>query len=103
MSFNETAELLRRFNDAFVRHDPGALVDLVAEDCVLENTNPAPGGARHVGRAACLAVWQGLAAALEARFDVAEMFIAAGGRAILPWRYVWGKVESDAVRRMNIM
>jgi len=103
MSFNETAELMRRFNDAFVRHDPAALVDLVGEDCVLENTNPAPSGSRHVGRAACLAVWQGLAAALEARFDVEEMFIAAEDRAILRWRYVWGEGENDSVRGVNLM
>src|SRR5262245_39627650 len=57
----QTAEVIRRFNEAFQQHDPGAFTGLIAEDCVLENTGPAPDGARHVGREAALAVWTALA------------------------------------------
>ena len=39
MSDSITSEVIRRFNDAFQRHDPTALIELVAEDCVIENTN----------------------------------------------------------------
>ncbi|PDQ19283.1 DUF4440 domain-containing protein, partial [Mesorhizobium sanjuanii] len=28
-----TAEIMRRYNDVFQRHDPSALAELVAEDC----------------------------------------------------------------------
>jgi hypothetical protein len=49
---NETAELMRRFNDAFRFHDPKALEPLVADDCTIENTTPAPNGERRVGRPA---------------------------------------------------
>lgn len=42
----QTAEIMRRYNDVFQRHDPSALAELVAEDCVIENTVPAPDGAR---------------------------------------------------------
>src|SRR5690606_21734376 len=56
-----TSEVIRRFHDAFDHHDPGAMKDLVSDDCVIENTNPAPDGARLVGKAACLANWQDLA------------------------------------------
>ena len=59
----ETAEIMRRFNDVFQRHDPSGLDDLVAEDCVIENTVPAPDGARYVGREACLGLWRGIATA----------------------------------------
>lgn len=31
-----TAAVLRRFNEAFLRHDPSALPELVAEDCIVE-------------------------------------------------------------------
>jgi ketosteroid isomerase-like protein len=102
MSFNETAELMRRFNDAFRFHDPGALVALVAEDCVIENTQPAPHGSRHVGRAACLAVWQGLASAAGTRFELEEVLIA-GERAVIRWRYRWGDGESHWNRGVNLM
>jgi hypothetical protein len=31
MQSNETAEIIRRFNDVFQRHDPSSLEDLVAD------------------------------------------------------------------------
>ncbi|QCI67431.1 nuclear transport factor 2 family protein [Phreatobacter stygius] len=99
---DRTRDIMRRFNDAFQRHDPAALADLVAEDCVIENTQPAPDGSRHVGRAACLAVWQGLASAEGTGFDLEEVFVA-GERAIIRWRYRWGEDEASSVRGVNLM
>ena len=68
----ETAEIMRRFNDVFQRHDPSGLDDLVAEDCLIENTVPAPDGARYVGREACLGLWRGIATAPGTSFDLEE-------------------------------
>jgi ketosteroid isomerase-like protein len=99
---NETAELMRRFNDAFRFHDPKSLDELVADDCTIENTNPAPNGSRHVGRAACLAVWHGLAAATDTQFELEEVFVA-GDRAVIRWRYRFGKTENESVRGLNWM
>ena len=45
----DTTEVIRRFNDAFQQHDPGPIAELVADDCVLENTSPAPDGAASKG------------------------------------------------------
>ena len=101
-STDETAGLMYRFNGAFVRHDPAALVELVDADCVIENTTPAPDGSRHVGREACLAVWQGLAANGDTQFQPEEVF-AADDRAVIRWRYVFGKGASDSVRGVNLM
>ena len=98
----ETAEIIRRFNDAFLKHDPAALNDLMAEDCVIENTTPAPNGARHVGRESCLALWQGIATAPGTRFDLEEV-VVAGDRATIRWRYWWGEEESDSLRGVNLM
>ena len=64
-----TAAIMQRFNDVFQRHDPSGLAALVAEDCVIENTVPAPDGARYVGRDACVALWSGIATAPGTRFD----------------------------------
>jgi ketosteroid isomerase-like protein len=97
-----TSELMRRFNQAFQRHDPDALTELVAEDCVIENTGPAPNGSRHVGRRACLAVWQGLAGESGTHFEPEEVFVA-GDRAIVRWRYFFGAGESNSVRGVNLM
>jgi ketosteroid isomerase-like protein len=38
MPHPDTAEVIKRFNDAFVERDADKLVDLVADDCVMEST-----------------------------------------------------------------
>lgn len=101
-TWNETSELMRRFNDAFRFHDSAALLDLVADDCVIENTQPAPNGSRHVGRDACLLLWQGLATAVGTQFNLEEVFVA-GERAVIRWRYRFGEGESGSIRGVNVM
>lgn len=101
-TFNGTAELMRRFNDAFRFHDPAALAPLVAPDCIIENTQPAPEGSRHVGREACLEVWQGLASAADTQFMLEEVFVA-GERALIRWRFRFGPGELDSIRGVNVM
>ncbi|HYR78472.1 MAG TPA: nuclear transport factor 2 family protein [Candidatus Dormibacteraeota bacterium] len=97
-----TDEVMRRFNDVFQLHDPSALNELVAEDCVIENTQPAPNGSRHVGRDACVALWTGIATAPGTHFDL-ENVIVSGDRAIILWRFCWGEGEANSVRGVNLM
>lgn len=97
-----TSEVIRRFNHAFLTHDPQSLSELVAEDCIIESTGPAPSGSRHVGRQACLAVWQGLASESGTHFELEETFVA-GERAIIRWRYFFGAGENNSVRGVNLM
>ena len=97
-----TDEMMRRFNDVFQLHDPSALHELVAENCVIENTQPAPNGSRHVGRDACIALWTGIATAPGTHFDL-ENVIVTGDRAIILWRFCWGEGEANSVRGVNLM
>jgi ketosteroid isomerase-like protein len=97
-----TSEVIRRFNDVFQRHDPAALAELVAEDCVIENTQPAPNGSRHVGHDACVALWREIATTPGTHFDLEDVFVAAD-RAIIRWRFRWGEGESNSVRGVNLM
>ncbi len=55
MSQRDTATVIQQYLDAFLHHDPTLLPELIAEDCVIEDIQPAPDGSRIVGRAACLA------------------------------------------------
>lgn len=98
----QTGEVLRRYHEAFRTHSPEELVDLVAEDCVIENTGPAPNGSRHVGKAACLELWQAIAATANLRFDHEEIFVV-GDRVITRWRLWWGEDESKSLRGLNMM
>ncbi len=43
---SRTLEIVERFNEAFNRHDVDAVMRLMTEDCVFENTRPAPDGER---------------------------------------------------------
>ncbi len=99
---NTTAEVIRRFNDAFQQHDPALLADLIAEDCIIENTTPAPNGARHVGREACLNLWSRIATSPGTHFDIEDV-VVADESATIRWRLHWGKAESDSVRGVNLM
>jgi ketosteroid isomerase-like protein len=96
------AEVVRRFDAAFNRHDLSALADLITEDCVFESTRP-PDGERIVGRAAVLEAWaEVMADATGVRFEVEEM-ITAGDRVVVPWRYSWagGHIRGVDVMRVR--
>jgi hypothetical protein len=96
----ETAEIMRQFNEVFLRHDPTELKNLIAEQCVIEKVSPAPDGDRCSGREACIALWAGIATEPGTHFDLEEVF-AAGDRAIIRWRYWLGGGQS--VRGVNLM
>lgn len=77
------------FNDAFNRHDVPAMMALLSEDCVFENTSPAPDGTRYAGKAAVTQFWQDFfRASPEAHIQVEEIF-GLGWRCVLRWRYDW--------------
>jgi ketosteroid isomerase-like protein len=96
----QTAEIMRRFNDVFHNHDPSALAELVAEDCVIENTVPAPDGAHHAGRDECVGLWSTIASDPGTRFDLEETFVA-GERATIRWRY-W-MADGNSIRGVHLM
>jgi len=98
----KTLALMQRFNGAFSQHDPEALIDLIAPDCVMDHPSPPPNGTRYVGRAACLAFWQDLARDRSGRFEI-EDTVAMGERGFILWRYCWGSSEAESVRGVNIV
>jgi ketosteroid isomerase-like protein len=98
----ETERLLRQFDEVFHRHDPAPLDALVADDCVIENTRPAPDGARYVGKQACVALWTEIATNEAIRFENEEI-IARGDRGEIRWRLVWGSAPENSVRGVNLM
>lgn len=100
MRTNDTAEIMRRFNLAFLDHQPELLEDLIAPDCVMESIQPAPNGTRYEGYAACLAFWQAIATDPVAWFDV-EDTVAMGDHATIRWRFNFG--DGNSVRGVNIM
>jgi ketosteroid isomerase-like protein len=102
MNDTQTSKAIRQFNDAFQRHDPELLVDLVAEDCVMESIQPAPEGTRYEGYDACLGFWQALATDAATSFDLEDV-IVSGDRATIRWRYRFGEGDENSVRGVNLM
>jgi ketosteroid isomerase-like protein len=85
-----TLATIERFNEAFNGHDVDAVMALMTEDVVFENTSPPPDGERHQGQAAVRAFWERFfASSPQAHFEAEDIF-AAGDRCAVRWRYSWG-------------
>lgn len=81
------------FNDAFNRHDVAAMMQLVTDDCVFENTTPAPDGTRYVGKPAFTQFWLDFfRASPHAHIQIEEIF-SLGVRCVMRWRYEWVDAE----------
>lgn len=89
---SETARTLaavRRFAEAFDRHDVDGVMAMMSADCVFENTWPPPDGERHVGQAAMRRFWERFFRETpSAAFETEELF-AAGSRCVVRWVYRW--------------
>jgi ketosteroid isomerase-like protein len=82
-----TLEAVRRFNEAFNRHDVDAVMAAMTADCVFENTNPAPDGKRYHGQTEVRAFWETFfQSSPDAVFETEEVF-AAGDRCVVRWIY----------------
>ena len=77
------------FNDAFNRHDVAGMMQLMHDDCVFENTSPAPDGAVYRGKEAITNFWQDFFyESPRAHIEIEEIF-GMGMRCVMRWRYDW--------------
>jgi ketosteroid isomerase-like protein len=86
----ETRLVIEQFNAAFNRHDVNAVMALMTDDCVFENTYPPPDGARFEGQAAVRALWEEFFRESPNAGFQSEEIIVAGDRCVVRWRYSWG-------------
>lgn len=84
---DSTRAAVERFNHAFNRHDVDAVMNLMTDDCIFENTNPPPDGARLVGAAAVRAYWQKFFTNNPDAVFEAEDFFVSGDRCVVRWIY----------------
>jgi ketosteroid isomerase-like protein len=85
-----TEATINAFNEAFGRHDVDAVMALMTDDCIFENTLPPPDGERHVGQKAVRKFWETFfTESPHASFEAEEM-VVAGDRAVVRWRFDWG-------------
>ncbi len=92
----DTIELLVGFNEAFNRHDVDAMMAMMTEDCVFENTYPPPDGERIEGQAAVRRFWEDFFnSSTAAQIEIIELF-ACGERAAQRWVYSWVGADGQA-------
>jgi ketosteroid isomerase-like protein len=84
-----TLDAVRRFNEAFDRHDVDGVMAAMTEDCVFENTCPPPDGERYAGQVAVRSFWSRFFSSSPASRFTAEEIFASGDRCIVRWRYDW--------------
>ena len=96
--------VVRRFGDAFNSHDLDAIMALMTDDCVFENTRPAPDGTRIEGQAAVRECWrQMFINSPQAHFEFTDVF-ACGDRCVARWTYQWVKAgQAGHVRGVDIL
>jgi predicted SnoaL-like aldol condensation-catalyzing enzyme len=81
------------FNDAFNRHDVPEMMKRMSENCIFENTDPAPDGTRYAGKASVTQFWQNFFdESPHAHIDIEEIF-SLGNRCIMRWNYSWKDAE----------
>lgn len=96
--------LVMAFNEAFNRHDVAGMMALMHEDCVFENTAPAPDGTRYEGKTAVTQFWQEFFQnSPQAHIEIEDIF-GMGKRCVMCWRYEWADEagEPGHVRGIDI-
>lgn len=90
MSRIETAvRTVLAFNEAFNRHNVAGMMALMSEDCVFENTTPAPDGTIYKGKEAITQFWQQFfRQSPQAHIEIEEIF-GLGYRCVMRWHYTW--------------
>lgn len=100
-----TLAAVEAFGRAFDSCDADAVMACMTDDCVFENTTPAPDGERLTGAAAVGGFWRRFFASTpSARFRTEEAFVA-GDRAVVRWTFSWdeGPENRGQVRGVDVL
>jgi ketosteroid isomerase-like protein len=90
------------FNAAFGRRDAAAVMALMTDDCLFENTFPAPDGERYLGAGAVGEFWaRFFTSTPTARFETEEIF-ATGDRVVARWIFHWDGPSAGHVRGVDL-
>jgi ketosteroid isomerase-like protein len=92
------------FHEAFNRRDVAGMMQLMSDDCLFENTAPAPDGAVYAGKAAVAQFWEGyFRESPQAHIQIEEIF-GLGERCVMRWRCDWVDLQGEAahVRGVDI-
>lgn len=100
-----TLAAVEAFGEAFAARDADAVMACMTEDCVFENTAPAPDGERLAGAVAVGGFWRRFFASTPSARFVTEEAFAAGDRAVVRWTFTWdeGPENRGHVRGVDVV
>lgn len=84
-----TVQLVIQFNDALNAHDVDGMMRLMTDDCLFENTSPAPDGTIYRGQAAVRSFWEDFFRASQSQRIEIEAIFACDDHCVMRWRYHW--------------
>ncbi len=86
--------IVLEFNEAFNRHDVPGMMKLMSDDCIFENTDPAPDGTVYSGKQAVTQFWQDFfRESPHAHIEIEEIF-GMGFHCIMRWKYTWQEADN---------
>jgi predicted SnoaL-like aldol condensation-catalyzing enzyme len=83
------ARTVIEFNEAFNRHDVTGMMQLMTDNCVFENTEPAPDGTVYKGKEAVTKFWEEFFRESPHAHIKLEEVVGFGTRCVARWRYDW--------------
>lgn len=86
---SETLAIIVAFNAAFNRQAIDDVMAAMTDDCVFENTFPAPDGQRYAGQAAVRGFFTEFFRSSPGAVFITEDLFACGDRAVCRWLYRW--------------
>ena len=87
--FESAIRIVLEFNEAFNRHDVAGMMRLMSDDCIFENTSPAPDGSVYTGKQAVTRFWEDFfRESPQAHIEIEEIF-SFGERCVMRWKYSW--------------
>jgi len=100
-----TVGIIEKFNEALNQHNVTAVMALMTEDCLFDNTYPAPDGERFVGQEAVGRFWEEFFRSSPDAMFTSEEMITSGDRCVIRWRYDWTNTDGSRghVRGVDVM
>jgi ketosteroid isomerase-like protein len=89
-------QVIIAFNEALNKRDLDTMMLLMTQDCLFENTSPAPDGTRYQGQAALRAFWENFfSTSSQATITIEDIF-ELHHRCVMLWRYDWVDLQGKA-------
>jgi ketosteroid isomerase-like protein len=83
------ARIVMAFTEAFNQHDIPAMMQLLSDDCLFEETSPAPDGTTYSGKTAITQYYHDFFTHSPQGHLKIEELLGYGIRCSMRWRYDW--------------